>query len=356
MQIEWMGEHADLNQQGQSLGIDDFFEKTTIQARITLENHEDTMYQQFTLGVEHDFELPKFRVISPSGQILSTDDLTDEIFINQLNAKSKVIIDIGGFVPTYEGNPPAAIKVWLKEIQNVYVQSLYDAQPTVNQWGDDIKRQIVLLYDTISKEHWIFKGPDDRDIEGFENCSAESAQSIVDGKLSIWGYAPCLDSPSWTSIDSLLWKQVVFKIQTDGAYEGVLRFETDLNTNGQQPFSIPAQGLWWLVIDLTNVPEWQSTIRKINFTLSPTAQNAVQIQQIFVQNDLSQTSSFDQMPIQSTQTIGANVLPEQENVAIKDEGCVQTKIGSQAFPKNWIGLILISLTFCVRFLKIKTRH
>jgi hypothetical protein len=351
MKIEWMGEHADLNLQGQSLGIDDFFENTTIQARITLENHETTTYQQLLVGVEHAFDVPKFRVISLNGQILSTDDLTDEIFINQIDGKSKVIVDVGGFVPSYQGNPPTALKVWLKEVPNTYSQSLYDAQPSQNQWGDDLKRHLVLLYDTISAEHWIFKGPDDRDIEGWENCGTESAQSIQDGKLNLWGYAPCLASPSWTKIDSLLWKQIVFKIQTDGSYDGVLRFETDLNTVGEQPFSVPSAGLWWLVIDLSNHAQWQSMIQKLKFTLVPTAENAVQIENIFVQNQLSQTTSLgSQVPIESTQIIGSSLTQNQESQApsIKDDGCHQSQDKT-----SQIWMILLYLFFLFRWIKIQ---
>ncbi len=124
-----------------------------------------------------------------------------------------------------------------------------------------------------------------------------------------------------------------------------------MNTVGEQPFNVPSAGLWWLVIDLSNHAQWQSMIQKLKFTLVPTAENAIQIEEIFVQNQLSQTTSLgSQVPIENTQIIGSNLAQNQESQApaIKDDGCHQSQDKT-----SQIWMILLYFFFLFRWIKIQ---
>ncbi len=351
--MEALGDVINLNRQGQSTAVIDYFPTDAIQLRITLHNKENSNYSSIKLGIEQQWINAKYRVIGSNGNVIDMGDLGNEINIAQLPALQKLYIDIGGFIGEYEGLDPKIAKTWIKDIAGVYHQDQHGLGASLNLWADGISRESAISYDTISKDAWRFKGSDDRDIEGWFNCAQESSQRIENQNLLFWGYAPCLESPSWTKINASQWKQMVIKLSSNDHYQGVIRFVNQDRGQDSANLIIPSAGDWYIVVDFSNHTAWQNEIIAMRMNFVPISEGALKIQEIYMQNPIDQSTSLKDSPFVSQTTTISDLqnmpTPINEDVASKKESGCQQKQGHQQLT------LLILLFFGILLVKRRIR-
>jgi MYXO-CTERM domain-containing protein len=210
-------------------------------------------------------------------------------------------------------SPHPDIRAWLRHVDGLYgEQTAWNRDPSnINLLGGRVQARMEV--DVLSPREWQFNGGADQ-LEGWNSCgpghtglgtNADNTAMIPKGAEA----AHCAVSPSWTSVDSSKYDQMVIRLSATGPGGGLtLGWKADGQSfdAARQATFTPTLGAatQTYVLDLAQTGQWAGTVDGLKLSWAPESFDAIAVDAIFFQDSAGQTTSsatedfVDQAPVE----------------------------------------------------------
>ncbi|MFU8803765.1 MAG: peptidoglycan recognition family protein [Bradymonadaceae bacterium] len=201
------------------------------------------------------------------------------------------------------------VRGWIKNIDDVYAQAGFGADPTTNNVGSHLRAYAEM--DILSRDEWMFKGKTDADLEGWSGAEADHFEELkintredLGGLLSmqVTGAGAHVVSPEWTRIDADQYDQLVLQVRShDGSHVKALYWTRDGESFSEDRvvrFEVLGDGEFHnLVVPVGHHKEWSGTVNRIRLDLiedrAPVDNGWQDLGMVYFQaSDTQQTTSF----------------------------------------------------------------